>query len=151
MDYKLQKDNSQGDLIEQTHGADPLKFLFGIGEMIPSFEENIEGMSAGQSTSFGIAANNAYGDYDQEALVTFPLEQFLSDEVKREDLAIGRTLNMQDNSGKVFPGVIKGISLNEIKIDFNHPMAGQDLFFSIEIREVRDATESELDHGHVHE
>jgi FKBP-type peptidyl-prolyl cis-trans isomerase SlyD len=150
LDYKLNKDDAKGELIEETFGSEPLKFLYGAGKMIPSFEENIEGLSTGEKTSFSIPSDQAYGEYRQEALVDFPIEKFLQNDLTRDDLHLGKQVNMQDQEGRVFTGVIKSVSIQEVKVDFNHPMAGQDLFFSVEIKEVREATEGELDHGHAH-
>ena len=76
LDYKLQDGSAEGELIEETYGSKPLSFIFGIGQMIPAFEENLEEKSQGDSFSFLIKAENGYGLYDENAVIDFPLEQF---------------------------------------------------------------------------
>ncbi len=120
--------------------------------MIPAFEANLEESSEGDEFSFLIEAASAYGAYEKEAVVEIPRQQFAVDgEVKEENIALGKQLTLQDQEGRSYHGVVKATTLDYVTVDFNHPMAGTDLFFSGVIRTVRDATESELDHGHAHE
>ena len=151
LNYKLQKDDNKGDLIEETYGKDPLAFIFGIGQMIPEFEANLQGKEPNDSFSFGIKAENAYGTRQENAVVELPIESFKVDgKIDHERLKPGMMITMQDNQGRRHNGKIMKYQLDKVTIDFNHPMAGQNLFFSGEIISVRNATESELDHGHVH-
>ncbi len=151
LDYKLTEKDKNGELIEQTHGSEPLKFIFGIGQMIPAFEENIEGKKSGDEVDFGIVAEDAYGLFEDEAVMDFDIQQFAVDgKVDRDKLQVGKRITMQDNQGNAYHGNITEIGIDKIKVDFNHPMAGIDLFFSVKINDVREATSSELDHGHVH-
>ena len=153
LDYKLTLDKKDGELVEQTHGNKPLKFIFGIGMMIPSFEDNLENLKAGDAFSFLLDAENAYGELNEEAILKLPIENFADGEgqVDRDKLKINEMVQMQDQSGNSYQGFIKEIKLDSVTVDFNHPMAGKNLFFEGEILEVREPTESELDHGHVHE
>jgi FKBP-type peptidyl-prolyl cis-trans isomerase SlyD len=152
LDYKLQNGGADGDLIEETYGTDPLSFIYGIGQMIPAFEENLEQKSQGDAFSFLIKAEEGYGVHDENAVLDLPIEQFAVDgNIDRDQLQPGSPIRMQDTEGATYQGKILGVSIQHVKVDFNHPMAGVDLYFSGEIRTIREATDSELDHGHVHE
>jgi FKBP-type peptidyl-prolyl cis-trans isomerase SlyD len=152
LDYTLRKDNQEGTVIEATKDSKPLVFIFGIGMMIPAFEENLEGKTTGDLVNFGIQAENAYGTHDAEAIMDVPIKYFEIDgKIEREKLVEGMPVNMQDTEGRMYTGVIQNQGIETITVDFNHPMAGQDLHFSVKINSVREATESELDHGHIHE
>ena len=151
LNYKLRKDSKDGDLIEETYGKEPLSFIFGIGQMIPAFEENIKGLSPKNSFSFGIEAKKAYGLSQEAAIVEIPIETFkIKDDIDKKRLRPGRVITIQDKKGKKRTGRIIKTQLTSVTIDFNHPMAGQNLYFSGEIISVRNVTESELEHGHVH-
>ena len=150
--YKLNEDNQEGELIEETYNAEPLTFIFGIGMMLPSFEEHLENKLAGDKFSFTLQPEDAYGEYEDEALIEFPISNFADDDgnVDRSGLVAGAPLNMHDQEGRTFTGVILETKPETILIDFNHPMAGHILHFQGDILEVREATATELDHGHIH-
>ncbi|MBX2928931.1 MAG: peptidylprolyl isomerase [Saprospiraceae bacterium] len=149
--YKLQEDNAEGELIEETNGGDPLTFLFGVGQMIPEFEANLEGKSAGDEFAFGILHTDAYGPYDDDAVAALPLSVFMFEgELDTEMLQPGRTIPLRDEEGRLLYGTVEEIRENEVVMDFNHPMAGLDLYFTGRIESVREATQEEIDHNHVH-
>jgi FKBP-type peptidyl-prolyl cis-trans isomerase SlyD len=149
--YRLQKDNAEGALVEETFGSSPLVFLYGAGQMIPDFEKNLAGKKAGDEASFGIAAKDAYGETNPQAVVPLPKSTFVIDgKLATELLEVGKIIPMSDDKGNRMQGVVKEVKEEEVVIDFNHPMAGQDLFFSVEIQSVRQATDEEVSHGHVH-
>lgn len=152
LNYRLTEDGPEGELIEETYNADPLQFIYGVGMMIPSFEEHLEEMGAGGNFSFTLSPENAYGAYEEDAVVEIPISSFADEEgkVDRDRLQAGNPLHMMDNSGRSYHGVVIEPKLESIIVDFNHPMAGRTLHFTGEIIEVREATSSELDHGHVH-
>ena len=149
--YQLRQDTAEGDIIEETFGKEPLGFIFGVGSMIPDFEKNLEGRIEGDAFAFGIAADKAYGTADPNRIADISMEAFkVEDKVPDDILFEGNILHMQDQDGHPLQGKIVSIAEESIKMDFNHPMAGQDLFFSGEVKSVREATEEELSHGHVH-
>ena len=149
--YKLQRDNENGDLVEQTHGTQPLVFLYGIGQMIPEFERQIAGKGKGDSLAFPIHHKEAYGEITDEAIVPIPKSSFMVDgKLAEEYLEVGKTIPMSDQSGRQLMGKVVEVKEDAVVVDFNHPMAGIDLYFSVDIEEVRMATESELEHGHAH-
>lgn len=149
--YRLQKDHAEGPVVEETFGNQPLTFLFGIGQMIPDFESNLEGKTNGDKAAFGIKSDKAYGALNPEAIVDLPIQTFMSEgKLMTEFLVIGKTIPMSDENGRQMMGTIKEVTEATVKVDFNHPMAGQDLFFTTEVVDVRAATEEEVKHGHVH-
>ncbi len=149
--YKLQLENAQGELVEETFGSEPLVFLYGAGKMIPEFEKNLSGKQPGEEFAFGIKAEDAYGVVNPDAIVELPLSSFMVDgEVATDLLVEGRTIPMSDNMGNRMLGVVKSVSNTGVVMDFNHPLAGKDLYFSGVIEAVRKATEEEVAHGHVH-
>jgi FKBP-type peptidyl-prolyl cis-trans isomerase SlyD len=151
LSYTLRENDAQGPLIQETSHDNPLVFLFGFGQLLPDFEKNIEGKKAGDLYAFAIEAENAYGLYDPEGLVDLPLEIFMENGQLLEELLMpGRTLRLQDETGQVHSAIVKGRGLETVQVDFNHPLAGKNLYFTGTILAIRPATEEELAHGHVH-
>lgn len=149
--YKLQESDASGELVEETTGGDPLVFLQGVGQMIPEFERQLTGKGAGDSYAFGIKATDAYGEYDEKAKIKIPITTFMVDgKLAEELLEPGRTIPMRDDQGNMIYGTVLEVGEKEVGMDFNHPMAGIDLYFSGTVEEVRAATQSEIDHGHAH-
>lgn len=140
------RENDQEVFVEKADEQNPLVFLFGVGMMLPKFEENLAGLSEGDSYDFHLLAEDAYGTKDENAVADLPLEMF--GEMERP--AIDAILPLQDNQGNQFRARVTGITDNAVSVDLNHPMAGQDLHFSGKILSVREATAEELDHGHAH-
>jgi len=149
--YRLQEGDAQGALVEETFGSEPLVFLYGAGSMIPEFERNLAGKKIGDEFAFGIIASEAYGEVDPDALVELPSSTFVVDgRLATELLQVGRTIPMADQYGNRLMGTVKAVNADTVLIDFNHPMAGQDLYFTGVIDSIRLATPSEIEHGHVH-
>jgi FKBP-type peptidyl-prolyl cis-trans isomerase SlyD len=149
--YRLQETNATGELVEETHGSDPLVFLFGAGQMIPEFERQLAGKQAGDNFSFGIKSGDAYGEFDPDAVVLLPLSTFIVDgQLAEEMLMPGTRIPMSDGQGNSLTGQVEEVTEEGVVINFNHPMAGQDLYFTVAIESVREATASEISHGHVH-
>lgn len=138
-------------MIEETTGSEPLTYLQGIGQMIPEFERQLEGKRPGDRFSFGIQSTDAYGEYEEDAKVDIPIETFMIDgELAKDLLVVGKTIPMRDQDGGMIYGTVLHVGEEEVGMDFNHPMAGVDLYFSGTIEAVRAATSSEIEHGHVH-
>ena len=149
--YKLQEGSSEGNLIEETHGKEPLVFLYGAGQMIPEFERQLAGKTTGDTFAFGIQSGEAYGTYDPEAVVAIPQSSFVIDgELATDLLLVGKVIPMRDGEGNQLLGTVKELQGEDVLMDFNHPMAGVDLYFAGNITEVRQATDTEVEHGHVH-
>ncbi|MCE2846318.1 MAG: peptidylprolyl isomerase [Sphingobacteriales bacterium] len=138
-------------LVEESNEENPLTFLVGSGQLIPGFERNMLGLTIGDSFSFSLACDEAYGNLDQEALVRVPDEMFKQDGIlDLEILRIGNMVPLLDRDGNQLVARVAGIDGTEVLLDFNHPLAGHDLHFSGSILSVRNATEEEIEHGHSH-
>jgi FKBP-type peptidyl-prolyl cis-trans isomerase SlyD len=150
INYNLHKDTEKGEMIETTEGKDPLVFLSGLGQMIPEFEANVSELNPGDSFSFGIKSENAYGKKTEEAIIELPQDMFMKEGKLVEEVVIGNVLPLQDQNGQVHPAKIVSVNEETITADVNHPLADQDLHFTGNVVEIREATEEELEHGHVH-
>ncbi|MBN1924667.1 MAG: peptidylprolyl isomerase [Prolixibacteraceae bacterium] len=143
--YTLRSDNMGGDIIEQTTEESPLKFVFGLGMMLPAFETNLAGLKQGDDFEMTLKAGEAYGEVDETSIVDLPKNIFLVDGFFDEErFRPGIQVPMQTSSGQRMNGIVLEVNENEIRMDFNHPLAGIDLHFSGNIIEVREATKEEL-------
>ncbi len=140
------KENGEEVFVEKADEQNPLVFLYNVGMMLPKFEENLAGLSAGDAYDFHLVADDAYGSKDENAIAELPLEMF--GEVEKPEA--GAILPLQDNEGNQFRATVKEVSDTVVIVDLNHPMAGQDLHFIGKILSVREATDDELSHGHAH-
>ncbi|MBN1952297.1 MAG: peptidylprolyl isomerase [Bacteroidales bacterium] len=149
--YTLRLDQPDGEIVESLNAEAPLTFLFGGGGLLPKFEDNISGLKVGDNFDFNLASADAYGEVKEEAIVNIPLSAFeVNGKVDQNMLSLGNRIPMQDTAGNKLTGIVKEVSDENVKMDFNHPLAGNDLFFQGEITEVRDATDEEMTHGHAH-
>lgn len=149
--YELRQDDENGEVIENLDENRPLTFLFGSGRLLKDFESNISGLSIGEGFNFKLTSDQAYGPVNEKAIVDIPKNIFEVEGKLREDLVqIGKVIPMQDKSGNRLDGKVLEIDDTTIKMDFNHPLAGENLYFSGKITEVREATEEEKAHGHAH-
>jgi FKBP-type peptidyl-prolyl cis-trans isomerase SlyD len=150
--YKLKKDNGEGALIEETYNAQPLQFIYGVGSMIPKFETELAGLKANDSFAFGVPAAEAYGEMDENAIIDLSVDIFKIDgALDTNAIFEGAMVPMRNAEGHRIDGKVVSIGEEQIKMDFNHPLAGQNLFFEGEVVELRDATEEEIQHGHIHQ
>jgi FKBP-type peptidyl-prolyl cis-trans isomerase SlyD len=151
--YTLMVDNGENDkeLFETVGETDPFYFLFGHLNVLPKFEQAIEGKSAGDKFSVFVDFENGYGDYDESKKVIIPKANFKKDGKKRRDLLkIGNVISMQDDQGNPMRGEVLKVDYLGVHMDFNPPLAGFDLYFEGKIIEVRDAEQVEIEHGHAH-
>jgi FKBP-type peptidyl-prolyl cis-trans isomerase SlyD len=140
-----------GEVVDMAEKDKPLTFIHGIGMMVPGFETNLEGLDAGSKYDFKLSPEEAYGPYDKEAVVDLPMSTFMVDgKVNEAMLNVGQVVPMQDQNGNPLNGTVLEVAKESVKMDFNHMLAGKELKFTGEILEVRQATQAELDHGHVH-
>lgn len=132
--------------VESATTEQPLVYLHGVGMMLPKFEEHLNGLAIGADYSFTLTAEDGYGEYDEEAIANLPKDMFAETTLPE----IGSVLPLQDNNGGHFQGRVASITEDSVLVDLNHPMAGHILHFNGKIVEVRQATDEELEHGHVH-
>jgi len=137
-----------GQVKDQTSNEKPLEFIFGMGYLLPKFEANVKGKSAGDKFSFTLNPEEGYGVFDPEAVVDLPKNIFEVDGVLQEGLlTIGNSIPMMTHNGGVVTGKVIAVSDDSVKMDFNHELADKVLNFSGEIVSVREATEKELSEG----
>ena len=129
-----------GEVFDSSEGREPLTFLVGHKQMIPGFERELMGISAGQKVEFTLSAEDAYGERNPDAMQQVPKDMFGG--ITPE---IGMTL-MSD----LGPFRVSEINGDIITVDFNHALAGESLTFNVEVIEVRDASPEEIAHGHAH-
>ena len=137
-----------GEVFDSSEGRDPLTFLVGHKQMIPGFEANILGKTTGDRVEFTLDANDAYGAVDPEAVMKIERSNFAQLE-EQAALEVGMQLVAQMPHGPA-PFLVTELSEDSVTADFNHALAGKSLTFSVEIVEVRAASEEELSHGHAH-
>ena len=141
--YEL-KDVDNGEILDTNLSAAPLSFIVGKGQIIPGLEEKIKELSVGSNADITVAAADAYGVYDNNAVQVLPKEQFAGLE-----LTAGMTLYGQGEHGETVQVIVKSFNDETVEIDFNHPLAGKDLLFAVSVVEVRDATADEILNGYV--
>jgi FKBP-type peptidyl-prolyl cis-trans isomerase SlyD len=143
--YELRENDSEGRLIEALDDTRPLRFIYGTGRLLPVFESNISLLENGDLFMFKLDAESAYGDKREEMIVNVPLAVFETDGQLNEDICkVGNEVPMTDSEGNPLTGIINEITDTYVRMDFNHPMAGLNLFFSGKITDVREATDQEL-------
>jgi FKBP-type peptidyl-prolyl cis-trans isomerase SlyD len=143
--YDLRLDDQNGDMIEQATADRPLRFIYGAGQMLPKFESQLAGMKSGQPFEINLTKYDAYGEINDDAIVELPLQVFSVDgNFDEEMVKIGNTVPMMTGDGQRINGIVLEVSDQVVKMDFNHPLAGEDLHFQGEVLEVREATDEEI-------
>jgi FKBP-type peptidyl-prolyl cis-trans isomerase SlyD len=143
--YELRENDSQGRIIESLDETRPLKFIYGTGKLLPVFESNISLLETGDLFKFQLESEMAYGDKREDMIINVPVSVFETDGKLNEDICrVGNEVPMTDSDGNPLTGIINEITDTYVRMDFNHPMAGLDLFFTGKIVEVREATDNEL-------
>ncbi|OWP62208.1 peptidylprolyl isomerase [Hymenobacter amundsenii] len=150
-DLSVTDENQEKVLVESTDTEAPMVFLFGQSGLPEEFERQLDGKNAGDAFSFSLTPEQAYGEYDEQAVVEIPKNVFEIDgQLDAEMLQVGNFLPMADNQGHHMQGKVLEIGDSAVKMDFNHPLAGMIMHFDGTVAEVREATAEETDHGHVH-
>jgi FKBP-type peptidyl-prolyl cis-trans isomerase SlyD len=152
VNYELKVDENGELVIADKSEGNPLVFLHGAGMLLPEFEQNILGKTIGDTVSFQISAENGYGVRSEQDVVSIPIDSFKDQEGKVDTNIVraGNVLPMMDQNGRQFQGIVCEVTDDAVVMDFNHPMAGKELHFTVTVVDVRPATEEELAHGHVH-
>ncbi len=151
MTYTLHLNDEQGEVIQKVDESKPFVQMFGVNALLPTFENNLGGLEKGDDFGFGISAEEGYGNLSDEAILKLEKKIFEIDGViDPEMVAVGKTITMQDNNGNPLDGKVLAVEEDNVIMDFNHPLAGENLYFAGSILNVREASEEELSHGHVH-
>ncbi len=136
--------NAKGEQMDASNGK-PLAYLHGNGNLIPGLEKELEGKKASDKFTVTIPAADAYGERVEALIQTVPSDLFQG----VETLEIGMRFEAQSEQG-THSVEITAIEDDKVTVDGNHPMAGLDLTFEVEVVDVRDATNEEIEHGHAH-
>ena len=136
--------NKQGDLLDKSEPNQPLPFMVGQQQIIPALEAELIKMSEGDKKNVALLAKDAYGDFRQDMMMEVPKE-----ELAHLKIEIGSHLQLQLQNQVRVVRVAK-MSDTHVTLDGNHPLAGVDLVFDVEVVLVREATQEEIAHGHVH-
>ena len=127
--------------------GDPLYYLHGAENIVPGLEKALVGLAVNESKTVKVTPEEGYGEYDEEATEEMERDMFPED----MELEPGLMLTLEDDEGNLMDAVITDIADEIVTLDFNHPLAGETLFFEVKIVEIREATPEEREHGHPHE
>lgn len=144
MEYALRVDNQE---IDSSKGQDPLQFLVGHGNIISGLEREMMGMKVGEAKDVTIPPAEGYGEFDEEAFMNVPRSAFPK-EISVEE---GAELTVKDDEGKSRYARIDSVEGDTVTLNFNHPLAGDELHFNVKVVALREPTAEELQHGHVHQ
>lgn len=133
--------DNDGNVLDSSAGREPLTYIQGIGNLIPGMEEGLEGKTKGEKFNLKVSPEKGYGVKDDALTQKVPRSAFGTQEVK-----VG--MQFQTNQGGVV--TVTHVGLSEVTVDANHPLAGVELNFAVEVLEIRNATDEEISHGHVH-
>ncbi len=151
--YELKVDK-EGELVtaDKSNPEQPLVYLHGAGMLLPDFESNLVGKTVGDTVSFKISAENGYGVRNEQEIVNIGIESFKDKDgnIDTNMVRVGNILPMMDDQGRQFQGIVCDVTEEAVIMDFNHPMAGKELNFTVTVADVRAATPDEISHGHVH-
>lgn len=145
--YELRTE-PDGEVLDAVSAERPLEFICGQGQIMEYFEMNLLNRDAGEQFDFKVPMANAYGEVNEDMIVDLPKDIFK--DVEDSEMVVGNTLPMMDSVGRRLQGRIMSIGDDEVQINFNHPLAGNDLYFKGEILAVWDATDEELEALHSH-
>jgi len=144
MEYTLHVENEE---IDSSKGQDPLQFLVGYGNIISGLEREMMGMKVGESKDVVIPPAEGYGEFDEDAFMSVPRDAFPKDMSIEE----GVELSVRDDSGQSRYARVETIEGDSVTLNFNHPLAGDELHFNVKVTSLREPTAEELEHGHVHQ
>lgn len=138
--------NSAGETLDSSQGNDPLIYLHGAGNLIPGLEKELKGKSAGHSMQLKVAPEEGYGPVHDGLIDIVPKTAFQG----VDTIEPGMAFEAQGEDGQTRRVTVTAINGDDVTVDANHPLAGVELHFDVEIVEVRDATEEEIANGHAH-
>jgi FKBP-type peptidyl-prolyl cis-trans isomerase SlyD len=136
-----------GEVVDTSEGAQPIQFIQGQQQIIKGLEDELYGMSVGESKEVIVEPESGYGEIDPENFAEIPRDQF-PPEIPLEP---GVELELKDEDGEIIDARIVTVMDDIVRLDFNHPLAGEQLHFQVKVVDLREATPEELDHGHVHD
>lgn len=143
LNYTLK--NSEGQVLDTSEGREPLVYLHGAGNLIPGLEAQIEGHEKGAVLDIVVEPEHAYGNRRDDLYRVVPKSGFQGN----EEMQVGMQVQLETDQGLAIAS-ISAIEGEEVTLDMNHPLADMQLHFNVDIVDLREATEDEISHGHVH-
>ena len=138
--------NDSGEVLDSSSGGDPLAYIHGQGNLIAGLEKALEGRQSGDKLNVSVEPSEGYGERDDSLVQQVPRRAFGG----APNVQPGMQFHAQTSQGHTRVVTVTRIQGDMVTVDGNHPLAGENLHFDVEVAEVRDATEEELEHGHVH-
>lgn len=138
--------NDAGEVLDSSEDAGPMAYLHGFGNIVPGLEKQLDGKIAGDKLVAVVPPEEGYGDKQAGGAQAIPREAF-----EGVDVHPGMTLVVEDDDGEQMPLRVVAVEEDRVLVDLDHPLAGETLHFTVEVISVREATEEELTHGHVHD
>jgi FKBP-type peptidyl-prolyl cis-trans isomerase SlyD len=145
IDYTLRLDD--GEIVDTSEGGEPLTFLQGRGTIIQGLEKELYGMTVGDEKKVVVPAAQGYGESNPDDFQRFPRDMFPGDLELEEGMGLRL---VESDTGRPVEAYVAEVGADDVLLDFNHPLAGETLFFDVKIAGLRKATEEELSHGHAH-
>lgn len=137
--------NDAGEVLDSSEGREPLTYLHGTGNIIPGLEKQLEGASPGEKLNVSVTPEEGYGEVQEQLMQEVPRDAFQG----VENVEPGMQFQAQTEGGPLMV-TVKKVEGDTVVVDGNHPLAGQNLTFDVEISDVREASAEEVEHGHVH-
>lgn len=138
--------NDAGEVLDSSEGMEPLVYLHGFGNIIPGLEDALLGKKVGDSLQVTVQPADGYGEMMNELRQVVPVDMFEG----VDDIEVGQMFETQSQEGHIMLVTVTAIEDGQVTIDANHPLAGEVLHFDVTVEEVREASEDELEHGHIH-
>ena len=138
--------NDAGELVDTSREGEPLPYLHGAHNIVQGLEDALEGKEVGDKLKVEVPPHLGYGEYMEEMVQQVPADMFAG----MDTLEIGMQFHAEGTSGQQHIVTVTAIDGDKVSVDGNHDLAGQNLHFDVEIMEVREPTEDEKSHGHVH-
>ncbi|WP_370979693.1 peptidylprolyl isomerase [Agaribacterium sp. ZY112] len=142
--YTLKDEN--GEVIDTSDGQEPLKYLAGANNIVPGLENALFDLEVGAKKEVTVEPSEGYGDYNAELVQKLPKEMFSG----IDTIEVGMSFQAPAENGAVHYVEVTKVEDDGVTVDGNHLLAGKTLYFSVSIEDVREATETEIAHGHVH-
>lgn len=144
LDYTL---TVEGEVVDSSEENEPIQFIQGQEHIIPGLERELYGLKIGDDKKVTLSPEDGYGEVEPEAGMEVPRDEF-PPEIPME---IGTGLQLKTQEGETVSAHIASITPDSVRLDFNHPLAGKELQFEVKVVDLRQATEDEIAHGHLHD
>jgi FKBP-type peptidyl-prolyl cis-trans isomerase SlyD len=138
--------SAEGEILDQADSNDPFTYLHGADQVVPGLEAGLEGLKVGDKKAVTVSAAEGYGEVDPSLKIAVSRSQF----PKGIEIEVGVQFETETPQGEALVFTVNAIEGDKVFVDGNHPLAGQSLYFDVEVLGIREATLDELEHGHAH-